>query len=227
MKNLRGVLAALPGEELEPLVSWLSRRFRYRDLGLPPSLYNAEPGVFSGRLEGRPFHLLEYPTMRVEEAASRAVKVLEGTGLDRSVAEALLLASSYASPVIASPGAASQLEKLSILVVKGPVLDAQQARLHLRIVDYTVLDAYIEGVEEVDRCARTGCNPGSVREARRAWAERDSKRYWRIAGKGDKPVIIYVEHAAPLLEALGEELAGEAAVIAARMAAFNLDAVRL
>ena len=217
----------MPGEELGEYVGWLSRRFRYRDLGLPRSLYEADRGVFEGRLGGNPFHVLSYPTRRVEEAARDALEVLVGRGLPETIAEAILLAASYASPIIATPAASERLIEISIHVVKSKVMDAKEARLHLRIVDYSVLDAYVESIEEFVNIVSSGGSPGELREARRRRAERDAKRYWRIAGKGDTPAIIYPEHTVLLLEAgLGERLTGpEERILAAQLVAFNLAAV--
>ncbi|AEM38443.1 hypothetical protein Pyrfu_0573 [Pyrolobus fumarii 1A] len=229
VKNLRGVLAGAPADNLEAYVPWLSRRFRYRDLGVPPCILRRAPSVFEGRLGGNPFHELHYPTASVEHAAREmANRLSSATGLDECLAHSLLLASAYASPVIALPGAAAELlsSRVAVHIVKGPVMDAQQARLHLRIVDYTVLDAYIESIEEAVEAIESGGEPSTLRERRLERARRDEKRYWRIAGKGDKPVIIYLDHVSPLLEGGYRPPTGpEERVLLAQLAVFNLEAV--
>ena len=58
--------------------------------------------VFKGRLSGNPFHQIDFPTQRVREAALEVVEALNSVGLDRCTALALTLASSYASPVLAT-----------------------------------------------------------------------------------------------------------------------------
>ncbi len=230
VKNLRGVLAALPGEELEPIVSWLSRRFRYRDLGVPPSLYREARDAIEPRLGGRPFHLLGYPTARVEAAARRLSELLVGAGLPETVAEALLLASAYASPVLATPGAAEALKPIVVHVVYSrQLLDAQSARLHLRIVDYTVLDAYVETIDEFVRAVEEGWPPERLRASRLERAKRDEKRYWRVASREGTPLILYLDHASLALrdEGLAGLLAGdEERVLTPLQAAFNLGAVK-
>ncbi|MCD6195190.1 MAG: hypothetical protein J7J82_00175, partial [Staphylothermus sp.] len=41
VKNLRGVLLFDPeDEELNSRIEWLRKRFQYRNLGIPPSLYD-------------------------------------------------------------------------------------------------------------------------------------------------------------------------------------------
>ncbi len=228
VKNLRGVIAAIEGDDLGEWVAWLSRRFRYRDLGVPPCLVEKHSRVFEGRLGGNPFHRLEYPTVRVGEAAGEIASWLARvTGIDECTAHSILLASAYASPVIALPAAAESLasSSLAVHVVRGSRMGAKDARLHLRIVDYTVLDAYVESVEEAIRAIGAG-DPGSLRSARSERARRDEKRYWRVAGKGSETIIVYLDHVSPLLEAgFTPPYGPEEAVLLAQVAAFNLGVV--
>ncbi len=232
VKNLRGVLAALPGDRLGEYAAWLARRFRYRDLGVPPSLLELHPEAFQGRLGGNPFHELRYPTRRVAAAAEKLLELLEAeVGAPRVALEALLLASAYAAPVLATPAALEALEPLIIHRVysKGK-LDAKSARLHLRIVDYTVLDAYIPSIEEFVEYARAGRRPGELREARRARAERDEKRYWRVSSSEGELLVAYLDHASLALRepGLASLLCGdEERVLVAMLAAFNLGVVEV
>ena len=228
VKNLRGVLAVAPGEAGR-YAPWLARRFRYRDLGVPRCLVDSEPSAFEGRLGGNPFHVLGYPTRRVEEAASLVADLLERRGLDRCTAESLTLAAAYAAPLHASSGAIDAMERAGLVVhvVRGSALDERGARLHLRIVDYTVLDMYVETVEEAVECIRRGCGAGELLARRRERAARDERRYWRVLGRGDVRLVAYVDYAHLVLGTdLGRRLAGgEERVLLPMLAAFNLDAV--
>ncbi len=231
VKNLRGVLAALPGEDLVDVVAWLSRKFRYRDLGVPGCLVESEPSVFKGRLGGKPFHVLEYPTRSVEEKASMVCNILSKTSLNECLARSLTLASCYACPILATQRALEELESrgLVVHVVRGPKLSEGDARLHLRIADYSVLDAYVESIQEATESIASGSSPTELLNTRKKKAERDSKRYWRIAGKGEHIVVAYVDYVHKLLE-LDEkrtkELAkGESRTLTAMLVAFNLGCV--
>ncbi len=228
VKNLRGVIAAMDDDRLSDWASWLSKRFRYRDLGVPGCLLEKHREVFEGRLGGNPFHRLEYPTSRVDAVAKEMARRLAGiTGLDECVAHSLLLASAYASPVIALPRAAEGLASsiIAVHVVRGSRMGAREARLHLRIVDYTVLDAYVESVEEARRAIGSRDATG-LRARRVERARRDEKRYWRVMGKGDTLVIIYLDHVSPLIESGYAPPTGpEESVLLAQLAAFNLGSV--
>ncbi len=230
VKNLRGVLAALPDDQLGEYAAWLARRFRYRDLGVPPGLVALQPEAFRGRLGGNPFHELRYPTRRVATAAERLLALLEReTQAPRVVLEAMLLASAYAAPVLATPAALEALEPLIVhRVYSRGKLDAKSARLHLRIVDYTVLDAYVPSIEEFVEYARAGRRPEELREARRARAEKDSRRYWRVSADAGETLIAYLDYASLALRepSLAQLLCGEEErVLTAMLAAFNLGMV--
>jgi len=226
VKNLRGVYIASSRDNVEEYVSWLSRKFRYRDLGVPQCLVESREDIFKGRLSGNPFHQIDFPTQRVREAALEVVEALNSVGLDRCTALALTLASSYASPVLATKSVVEELveSRVAIYVVEGPKLDDKSAKLHLRIVDYTVLDAYLPTIEDAKRLASSR---EKLLESRRAYAERDSKRYWRFAGKGDNKVIVYLDYLHLLPKELLEKLVGdpELEILLPLLAAFNLDAI--
>ena len=229
VRNLRGVYAPLPGDDHGRYVGWLVRRYRYRDLGVVGCVVEASPDTFQGRLEGRPFHLLEPPTSTIAAALDEAVAALNGS-IGRCLALSLLYSLLYASPLYLTAESLEELRRGGLVVyeVKGSIPDLNSARLHMRIAGYTVLDYYVESVEKAASCIARGCSAGEIATERRGFAERDAKRYWRISGKGDRPVIAYLDHVHLLLERgsreLLEKLAGsEARVLLAMPAGFVLD----
>lgn len=227
VKNLRGVYIASSRDDIEEHVSWLSRKFRYRDLGVPQCLVEGREEVFKGRLSGNPFHQIDFPTQHVKEVALEIVEALNSVGVDKCTALALTLASSYASPVLATTSVIEELVEsgVAIHIVGGPKLDDKSAKLHLRIVDYTVLDAYLPSIEDAKRLA---FDREKLVESRKAFAEKDSKRYWRFAGKGDNKVIVYLDYLHLLSRELLEKLVSdpELEILLPLLAAFNLDAVK-
>ena len=227
VKNLRGVYIASSRDDIEEHVSWLSRKFRYRDLGVPQCLVEGREEVFKGRLSGNPFYQIDFPTQHVKEVALEIVEALNSVGVDKCTALALTLASSYASPVLATTSVIEELVEsgVAIHIVEGPKLDDKSAKLHLRIVDYTVLDAYLPSIEDAKRLA---FDREKLVESRKAFAEKDSKRYWRFAGKGDNKVIVYLDYLHLLPKELLEKLVSdpELEILLPLLAAFNLDAVK-
>jgi hypothetical protein len=229
VKNLRGVLAVEPSEAGR-YVDWLARRFRYRDLGVPSCLVGEAGEAFRGKLGGNPFHVLSYPTERVEHAARILASTISSAGVDQCVAEAILLASSYASPLHVTANLLAKLREAGLVVhvVKGPTMDVKSAKLHLRIVDYSVLDMYVDSVAEAVNCIERRCDPAQLVEMRRRRAIADEKRYWRLQGRGDLDVVAYLDHVHLLLErghGLDLLVGSEERVLLAMVVAFNLDAV--
>jgi len=209
VKNLRGVVLVSPQEaSAEELVQWLGRRFRYRNVGVAPAAVVAHSAFFAGRLEGRPFLELAFP---LESVAAVARAVADVLGLSLEVAQGVVLASAYASPLIAlGRWAADALEPLTVDRVQTLTpLDDRGWRLHLRIADYSVLDLYRWSTAHARGLWR-GPGEDFLGERRRRIA-RDRRRYWRLqAGPGpERPFLRYLDLAqvAAREPSLGEGLA--------------------
>lgn len=199
VKNLRGVLLFDPGDEgAWSRVSWLRRRFRYRNLGVTPSV--SGPRV-EDLLESRVFRRLYYPLRAYEEF----VGVLRSADIDGLFAEAAVLSSAYISPLLLlSEGYLDLVRKYSLGEVRVcKELGDRDWKLHIRIADYSILDSYETMVERSIEYVRAASNE-EVRERilteRRAFVEKDSRRYWRIACNEGDPFLLYLD---PLL-ILGE-----------------------
>lgn len=179
MKNLRGVVLLSPEEDVKELVDWFVSKFRYRNLGVPPSGSARLKELLKGGLSGGPFVELVYPVEPVEELVRVAGDTL-GVGFE--VAEAVVLASCYVSPVIAlGEEADEKLTPLSVDEVASRVkLDNSGWRLHLRIADYSVLDLHSWSVEHSLGIWR-GADDGAFIEERSRRIRLDRRRYWRLA----------------------------------------------
>ncbi|ABM80371.1 hypothetical protein [Hyperthermus butylicus] len=229
VKNLRGVFAVSQSDDAEHYVQWLARRFRYRDVGVSRYLASRLEGIIDKWLEGNPFHLLDYPSKAAEEAAARVRDVLVGAGLSVEVADSILLSLYYASPILASRTVYEETKSVGIVVetVYGPKLSQKDAKLHMRIAGYSVLDFL------VPITSKAADYIGSTHDIERLSAERleairaDTKRYWRISGKGSEPVIAYIDYLKLLDEAgiLSELTSSEGLVLLAIPVLFVLDSV--
>ena len=193
VKNLRGVvLLDLREDGAERRVTWLSQRFRYRNLGVPPALVAAHPDFLHPRLRGKPFVELAFPLASLECVA----EAVAGNGeTPRPAAEAIVLASSYASPLIClGPAALAAVRPFVVDAVETAVaLSDKDWRLHLRIADYTVLDLYQWSTDHARRLWRGNAN--DLAQARRERIAKDRKRYWRLEqGEGPtRPFILYLD----------------------------------
>lgn len=225
VRNLRGVYAPLASDDHEHYAGWLIKRYKYRDIGVPRCVVEASPRLIGERLGGKPFHLLEAPTRVLEQGLELARGVLGGI-IDECLASALLLSLVYASPLYLTSSSLAELRRAGLVVyeVRGGIPDLGSARLHMRIAGYTVLDYYVESVKQAVRAVEEG-RADSLLEERREFAERDSKRYWRIIGRGDDTVIAYLDHVHVLAEkgVATRLVEPEARILLAMPAGFVLD----
>ena len=182
VKNLRGVvLFDLSEEGSWDSVEWLARRFRYRDLGLIPSVYRRCPGRLERYMGGNPFRLLTYPIPELEQFSEEFSSCV---GVEYEVAELLVLSSLYVSPAIAiGTRFAPQLSRLSVEVVRTcRELDVEDWKLHMRVADYTILDMYEYAVSGALRAVES-CSTEELEKVlsdRLESVRRDVKRYWRV-----------------------------------------------
>lgn len=224
VKNLRGVLLLDTSDKSAWYrIEWLRRRFRYRNLGVTPSAVG--PRV-EELLRSRVFRRLYYPLRMYEDL----VTALSSAGVDRMFAEAFVLSSTYISPLLVlSDKYLREVMRYSAGAVQVcKELDNKDWKLHLRIADYTILDSYEEMVEKSMVYIRS-ISDAKTREKvlaeRRAFAERDSRRYWRIACKEGSPFLIYLDPLLiieKLLGEIGRDLSEEHAAALALVPAVNL-----
>jgi hypothetical protein len=189
VKNLRGVVLLDPREDgAEGRVGWLGQRFRYRNLGVPPALVAAHADFLHARLRGKPFVELAFPLATLERVAEAVAEIGE---IGRSAAQAMILASAYASPLICLGSAAlAAVRPFAVDAAETTIaLSDKDWRLHLRIADYTVLDLYQWSTDHARRLWRDGAN--DLTQARRQRIAQDKRRYWRLQ-QGDGPTSPFI-----------------------------------
>jgi hypothetical protein len=182
IENLRGVvyLNKVNKEKLRTI----ARRFRYRNIGILPSMAVEEE---------KPFIKLVYPSKAVEKFKFNPA------------VEAIALASCYVSPIITFQQDYEDLRPFAIdEVYTNKELDEKDLKLHFRIADYSVIDFYKWAVDSF--CL--SMEKGKIREhleERRKRVEKDKRRYWRISSKEGKTFIAYLDLAQFLVEELDKE----------------------
>ncbi|MEM2289150.1 MAG: hypothetical protein QXK27_00935 [Candidatus Hadarchaeales archaeon] len=192
VKNLRGVvLLDVHEARIEEAVVWLTQRFRYRNLGVPPSLLMRGPEFFT-KYAGKPFVELAYPVKSLEKLANLVESEL---GAEKTAAEVSVLASAYVSPILAlGERGPKLLEPLGADRVESKIEPSlRDLKLHLRIADYSVLDLYQWSVENAKQLWRK--NPGDLVKERAERITRDKKRYWRLQRGSRKPTdfLLYID----------------------------------
>ena len=183
VKNLRGVVVFIPGDDIGEHVEWLVRRFRYRNVGVPPALVEH---LDSKLLSGKPFVQLSYPAENLISFAQRIAAVED---VEPLIVEAAVLASIYVSPLLALGGSVAEcLERLAVDSVESKVLlDDRGWRLHLRIADYTVLDFYQWSSGHAEALWNPHVDVKSFAEERAERIAKDKKRYWRLQRGEESP----------------------------------------
>ena len=173
VKNMRGVVLFSPTDNVSEDLKWLVERFRYRVLGVPPSLVNKV-----SRAE-KPLVPLAYPSKDIKDFVEL---VASSMGLEREVAEATCLASCYVSPLLAlGPGAQKSLKELAVGEVSSKIeMGVKDWKLHLRIADYSVLDLYEWSTTQAQGLWQKEVDVEKLISERVAAIKRDQKRYWRL-----------------------------------------------
>jgi len=198
VKNLRGVVLFRDySEDIKDRVEWLRKRFKYRDLGIPPTLYESYRGELEKYMGGKPFRLLYYPIPKYKDL----VEILRGlTGLDYVVTEAFVLSSLYISPLLViDKELVDDLVGLGVeTIYTDKELSVNDWKLHLRIADYTILDMYSEmikvGLKIIEYYMRGDKDHvEKLLNERREKVKKDTKRYWRIKADSGKPFMTYID----------------------------------
>ena len=193
VKNLRGILLIEVGEKAsEALVGWLVQRFRYRNIGIPPALFEHHKDFFEG-YKGKPFIELAYPVKTLHKLTKLVVKEF---AVIEEAAEAVVLASTYVSPIIAlGKGSFEKLEPLKVEEVESKVeLQDRDWKLHFRIADYTVLDFYQWSLENARRLWEKDVDLELLKHERKERIKKDKRRYWRLQkGETSFPFLLYLD----------------------------------
>ncbi len=180
VKNLRGVIYWKQGHEDK--LRWLLSRFRYRNLGVPPSL--AENLAMKRKVLVK----LAYPSPQVKEAVSVFARALSP-----EAAEALCLASAYVSPLMLVGVEHSEFGPAVVdYVATDRELTDKEWKLHMRIADYTVLDFYAWSLDSAARALFENKLDNELKEREKRIKE-DKRRYWRIASEKGRPLLIYLD----------------------------------
>lgn len=200
VKNLRGVVIFnLDEEGVRDKINWLTKRFKYRNLGITPTLLSKYHEFLKEKLKGNPFRELVYPI----EAIKDAVKIFsENLNLPIILAEAIAFSSTYISPLIMIGNTfRGEVEANAIEIIKTcKEMNVKSWKLHLRIADYSVLDMYEENVNEALEVIReikaNTINQEKINQIikdRIARVKNDSKRFWRIKCSEGKPFLYYID----------------------------------
>lgn len=196
LRNIRGLLYLPPRKWDSDVVSWLKGKYRYRMLGITPALLSE----FSDKMDllsKPPFKKLVYPS---EVLRSFVERVSES--IPRGIAESVVLASCYVTPIVTSN---EGLEKLSLLsvhrVLSEKALPESEIIRHLRIAGYTILDFHERVCWEAYNGIVKGCEGetdfktvvSQLLKERAGLAEKDSKRYWRFKSEKGSPILVYLD----------------------------------
>jgi len=195
VKNLRGVLYCSTSHEIFlDKLSWLKRRFRYRNLGLPPCVLERYGGVMRGSTSPKILEL-RAPLEGLEELIRAYSDLLD---LSPCALEAYCFASIYVAPLmVLGEGSVEDLSPIAIGEV--PIereLTDKEYKLHFRIADYTVLDFYLwatSSAQEALRAFSMGEDIEDKLREREERVEKDRKRYWRIISEQGRPFVLYLD----------------------------------
>ena len=210
VKNLRGVLYAQQVKEAGKTLPWLRRKFQYRNLGIGPLMKERfEAAGIQESLSKKPFVFLSHPS----EGVGIGLSLLESE-VEPAFAEGLLLASFFVCPLLLLGGQAAETWKAHALVyLPAPPLNDLEAKRHLRILDYAILDAHAYSADRSAAALQTAVDLLHKRqrtealdaldqalEEQRKFAEKDgTQRFWRFREGESSTLMDTVFYFHPLL----------------------------
>lgn len=199
LKNLKGIV--IPAENYldEALIRWLSRRFRYRMIGVAQIAEDQFPETIDkSRLDKPPFHHLNFPF----PSQAHWLAKLSLDPESNKFLKAVFLSSAYLSPLITTHPSNPEEDFFTSLEVyrgtSGIAPSDRDLRFNIRLGEYAMTDfagsLLLESLEQL-RCGAFNNKKGwqQYLNRRRKIAEEDvRKRYWRLWEKSvdENPTII-------------------------------------
>lgn len=204
VKNLRGViLFENPSSNTIEIINWISKRFKYRDIGIPYDLYSEMPKEIR-----RKFIELYYPSKELEITEKILTKIYD---FDIKLSRSLVLSSIYIAPLFnISYSYENDISKISICnVYVKDSLDEKSWKLHFRISDYSILDFYKQAVDESMDIIKL-LNRGSLNDeyVKRVITEREKRiykdinRYWRVKSEKGIKFLSYIDNLKLILDGI-------------------------
>jgi len=199
LKNLRAVCFLDPGAPTpEEELKWVSRRYRYRSLGISRLLLERLPGEVRSVFTKRPYAVLGAP---IPEIAEFHALVAEGASIPDYVAASIVMASCYVNPILVlGRESYNALRPLaSWEMTSTSELPDVEVKRNLRIIGYAILDfhervthqAYDAMKSIALQLVEQGDVEGGLRELRRLLEERcklaqadGEQRVWRLRRSG-------------------------------------------
>lgn len=201
VKNLRGVLVSKELADKSPVLDWISKRFKYRNIGIPFEIWDELPSKYKNK-----FLDLHYPINELINAEKLIRKIYH---IDWKLGRAVTMASIYISPLIIIDNNYRKSLSNHILneILIDRALDDKMWKLHFRIADYTILDIYKQCVDEAMEIINLIMTKYDSEHVRRIIESRldkinvDVNRYWRIKSKGGIPFLSYIDNLYSLVNA--------------------------
>lgn len=188
VKNMRGIVVFDPINDVSEDLKWLANRFKYRFLGVSPSLAEKLSKIT------KPLIPLAYPYQEIVDFVRHISEVL---GIEHEIAEAICLASCYVSPLLTIGVRAQQsLEELSVNKVTSKIeMNLKDWKLHFRIADYSVLDLYEWSTTQAQKLWLKDVNIEELISERSVAVKKDWKRYWRLQRGDSEPrtFLVYLD----------------------------------
>jgi len=206
LKNMRGTIYFEPDTDVSGTVSWVSRRYRYRNVGVAPSLIeNVSQQKVKDKLGKAPFVALFAPTESIRNFLEICFSVVE---MPRHTVETVFLASCYVSSLqILGPRSVEKLRPLVAASMGGPkeLPDVEEKR-NLRLTEYAVLDSHVTTATDAHETARAALVLSSkeaekeldrfVRRRRKVAAQDCKTRFWRLdeaTGRSERDAVLYLD----------------------------------
>jgi len=196
LKNLRGVVLFYPDDGVEEELKWIINKFRYRNVGVTPTLLEKVGGEqIRARLSKKPFVSLPIPFPSIAEWITASARY---ANIDPLVMESIILSSCFVSPLLVLKR--TLMKDMLPFVVwtleSSTELNDQEIKRHLRIADYAVLDFYQTMTQGAYDALEMGDIQRLLEERKEKAKEDGQKRFWRLTAEGEvqpRELVVYLD----------------------------------
>lgn len=194
LKRVRGILYGVGADGEENAVAWLVKHFRYREIGIPPAMWQQIPQ--SGKLRH-----IKFPFPEAENLLEQ-LSAISKMGI--SAVEAIAMASAFAVPLLVlSLQGFKSIKNSAIYVFRADYpRDDRYVKQSIYLCGDAVVDMFAHSLEQAISVLSGELDADTVRITRRTLAKEDAKkRFWKLGdGSQGEPFVLYCDLLPPAIK---------------------------
>jgi hypothetical protein len=193
---MKCILVFDPSDIESATITQVVKTYRYRNVGIPFTLYHSANDSIKKLLDKKPFRKLTYPLDVIDEFSTKLMELYDGW---QPAIEAMILASTYIAPLLIHQRAVDYFNSFLVWEVRSNrIITHAEFKLHLRIAYYMIQDFHEAMTTEAyktileykdsydDKMLHDLC-----RQRTRTLIADGEKRFWRLYQHAGAETIAY------------------------------------